>query len=698
MSGRYGDFRDQFYDHYISEQEWVEKILDGEINQNNGEKLFKDLEVFLSEEYNLSTKGSPSEVDLKLAEVLRIDKNQNKKFEKAKEFLFSLINRKTGRNNSVPEKIKRKPPIIQESNRNLVLSKVVESAQKKGYLEEFRLAGPWHPKNFYEGDLVTYLYQHNTAVTYRGISRKYMYKANAIESDSERSAKHKVSILNSGHLKRGSHVGEEERNYIWTTPSLKNARNYARNTNGKSGLVLELQIPTKWMIFGAKNDAYIAKNLNEMHEIFGTPEKFREHLLENWNSEQISFRVDHDLPIEYIKGVWDTETDQEPNFYPLYSKKRKDIIEVMREIEPKKIPRKSDFQRDLKHSDSIVRRKEKIRKLLEEKYYKPDHPYFSKLIRSITHDKKELSYYEVFELVILAEKELEDLESDLSKLKNPDSTRDLETTISETERKVSEINKAIKYLSSLNNVKTQVISVESLKQAHRLVRNNINIFKNQKGDIENFKKKIENNEKILRESYSKDKKIDLEEAEINFQDLNSLIRNLKRIKIEELEASLELKDKAKRNEVIKAAEKVRKEILSYKNYVNYYKQITKIAEKEGNTKGFKQLKQAEETVEVSENVYIVGYGELEFINWGALEPQQRQKMIIRCNNPSNLSNRLEKADSKIKKVEEELQTLKEKLKEIEENPQESSIEELENMYEETKKEFLKTGVLVLDES
>lgn len=40
---------------------------------------------------------------------------------------------------------------------------VVKNAEPKGYLSNFNLHEPWHPKDFLNGDLITYPYQHDSA-------------------------------------------------------------------------------------------------------------------------------------------------------------------------------------------------------------------------------------------------------------------------------------------------------------------------------------------------------------------------------------------------------------------------------------------------------------------------------------------------------------------------------------------------------
>ena len=211
---------------YLSEVDWADKIISEGVEQNSKKWLLNDVADYLAEEYDI-----PSSYPSNLSSV------------KAKELM-------DGR---APEnaKLRNHPPVVagkSERERKIVFKKVVKDAQKKGYITNFQLSEPWHPKLFMEGEINTFPYQHNSMIVFRGVSRDHFYLGgdDPTGKGDNASKRHEDSVLNLGHWNPGNSFNEDNEDAVWTTFK-ETASSYARKgkVDGKKGVLLKIEVPTQ---------------------------------------------------------------------------------------------------------------------------------------------------------------------------------------------------------------------------------------------------------------------------------------------------------------------------------------------------------------------------------------------------------------------------------------------------------------------
>jgi|GEM_PF-4030159 len=193
-------------------------------------------------------------------------------------------------------------------------AKTIAEAEAEGYLPDFRLHEPWHPKPFLNGSLITYPYQHDSVIVYTGINKHMFFKEDSGKRFSGSRAP--SSIIKTGKIPpTNDHKGVG--NYLGF---LEVAKHYAKKSRQMSdhevgGAVLEVQIPTEKLITIVDQMGRY-KNLSELRERFETPEQFWRKC-QDTRLEEIHFKVEGNIPLDWITGVWDTENNQKPIFTPL---------------------------------------------------------------------------------------------------------------------------------------------------------------------------------------------------------------------------------------------------------------------------------------------------------------------------------------------------------------------------------------------
>lgn len=326
-------YMDNQVESYLSSIDWTDKIISEGIEQNSKKWLLNDVAKYLEEEYNIpaSSPNNPSSI-------------------KAKELM-------DGRTPNNP-KLRNHPPVVankSERKRKLVFKKIVKEAQEKGYITNFQLSEPWHPRLFMEGELNTFPYQHNSIITFRGVSRDHFYLGgdDPTGKGSNATKRHSDSVLNLGHWNPGNSWNSDNDDAVWTTFK-DTAEGYAsRITDGKRGVLLKMQVPTKWIQCGAHGVREV-NNLKEIQEEFGSPEAYREHIRNN-SDEQCAWLVRPKVPLHFIKKIWDLElfNTAKPGYsLPLQSKDQIDGIDLMHFFQKKKMPDEPNFGNTDKHKES----------------------------------------------------------------------------------------------------------------------------------------------------------------------------------------------------------------------------------------------------------------------------------------------------------------------------------------------------------
>ena len=306
---KYAENRPHRYGRYISSKDWSARFLNN-IDSKQEKYLLSAIKEFLCKEKNYSKEAADRFIDMEYGKG-------SIKFEKA-----------------------------------------IKRAEKLGYLEKIKLNGPWHPKPFFEGEAVTYPFQHSTAIVYRGINRDNFYKTDFKAVKDDRSLRNQKSLFQQGHIVPGNSSRGNRKDCIWTSPRLDVVKGYAETntTHNKKGLVLELQVPTKWISIVYNREIDQLNNLKEMHEHFGSPSNFLQFLEDDSGlglyDELYSFLITTKLPLEFITGVWDLEYYDKPKFIPFNSDKDKDIFQHLKEVDGRKVPDSPRFVRNSSHDVS----------------------------------------------------------------------------------------------------------------------------------------------------------------------------------------------------------------------------------------------------------------------------------------------------------------------------------------------------------
>lgn len=437
----YFDRREHAYGELISSIDWTQKLIEEGVRENDREWLVEDISRFLADKNGLK-------------ESAAVEKSKN---------------------------------LLSEGG--IKFKKLVEEAEENGYLERFRLQEPWHPKSFHEGEFVSYPYQHSSVVVYRGMRRKFFYRAD-LQDREDRSTKHPTSIFNHQYLRPGSHITGDETNYIWTTTSLKEAQSYG-------SIVLEIQVPSEWLIVGAK-DTRVTSNLKEMHQEFGSPESFRKYLLDNWSVASTSFRIGKELPVQYIRGGWDTSRDGKPEFYPLYSEDEKDLIDVMREVDGDKIPAEPAISKDWNHSDGVAKKRREVERALQIDYKPVDTDIYEILDK--IRDGKQLRYTELYQVVEGVEQANSKIRERLESYRSDGEhhhKRNIQNLLFAT-------SKVIEYLKGEFGMDYQVKEVENGEELLKIINNREEMLRENSDALEQYKKELEKKRQELEELSSRE--------------------------------------------------------------------------------------------------------------------------------------------------------------------------------------------------
>lgn len=241
-----------------------------------------------------------------------------------------------------------------------------------------RYSEPWKPEKFLKGDQVTYPQQHESVIFYRAEPVDSFWGPNSILQ------KRYIEASN-GFYTEGGEKGEgselSAKSHGVFGGFIETAEYYARGD--RPDPVLKLEVPAKDTVTiyvpedqrqkrGKHGDPETGslKNLEEMHDHFGSPEKMREVCLDSLENregfggyEWVMFMVPHEVPVSpeenWIKGVWDKDFYSDPHFESL-----KKFVETLKSRHPKAVPEGIDPD----HTKEEIRRElhelEKMRKLL----------------------------------------------------------------------------------------------------------------------------------------------------------------------------------------------------------------------------------------------------------------------------------------------------------------------------------------------
>lgn len=248
---------------------------------------------------------------------------------------------------------------------------MVESAIEFGYIWDFKLEQPWHPKIFLNEDrLTTFPYQHKYVVSYSGKPKHLFFNSQGKEYILQEAPFNNFynpnSILEQGRIRASSFHGKAEKGGNIAHPSEAEALDVAIFTsnlksalsgpygftgagvtdqNGRGyeeNIIFEINCPSNFLIQHTSNDRW--ESTEELLREFGNPSSYRDYLDENWNQiDEMDFKLslkekqsagDIFLPIEYIQGVWDREAHPKtPHFIPF-----KDYCKLIKAEFPSKVP------------------------------------------------------------------------------------------------------------------------------------------------------------------------------------------------------------------------------------------------------------------------------------------------------------------------------------------------------------------------
>lgn len=203
-------------------------------------------------------------------------------------------------------------------------AKTIAEAEAEGYLPDFRLHEPWHPKPFLNGDLITYPYQHDSVILYTGINKHMFFKKSSEKRYEDSRAPE--SIIKTGEIPpTNDHKGVG--NYLGF---LEVAKHYAKKSRDLSdhnvgGAVLEVQIPTEKLVTIVDQMPPFYSNLSELREAYEVEDEFEGPQgpeafwrdCQDTDIERVHFKVSGPIKKEWITGVWDTENSRKPIFVPL---------------------------------------------------------------------------------------------------------------------------------------------------------------------------------------------------------------------------------------------------------------------------------------------------------------------------------------------------------------------------------------------
>lgn len=229
--------------------------------------------------------------------------------------------------------------LVEEGNMSEIKNHVTQAIEG-GYIYDFRLEQPWHPKNFFDEDkLTTFPYQHKFIVGYTGKPKHIFFSSegkeyitNHIRGVNEvKELNNPKSILVQGRLNSGCWVADENGHELKEKAiyfaGVKEANGYpikspvagSKDENGEvvyeSNVVLEICIPSNFAIFHSKYERW--ETVEELKNEFGSPMKLKKDLMRTWTIRDTKeFKIakkssQNDgrsfLPIKYITGVWDME-------------------------------------------------------------------------------------------------------------------------------------------------------------------------------------------------------------------------------------------------------------------------------------------------------------------------------------------------------------------------------------------------------
>ena len=368
--------------------------------------------------------------------------------------------------------------------------KTVNTAERKGFLEDFRLNEPWHPKTFYEEEFVSYTFQHASVIVYRGMRRRFFYKA-SVQNEDERSRKHPTSIFNHQYLRPGSSLQQgDEQEFIWTTPSLDEARGYG-------SIVLEIQVPVKWLVFGAKRKEEVS-NLEEIHERFESPQKFHSYLSENWSRSGTTFKINREIPVHYVRGGWDMERHDNPEFFPLYSEQEKDLIDVMKEVDGEKIPENPSITKNWKDSDEIVKQRKSIERALQHDY-KIDEKEMDDLLEKVKAGE-EFTYSDYLSFFNQLEELSDKIRDDLNSIRKKDGFTEKHWI----QNTLFSINKVMEKMKREFNQDYSISEVEDGEELLEKVSKREKILENHSKEFKKFKSNLMERREHLRKIYNEE--------------------------------------------------------------------------------------------------------------------------------------------------------------------------------------------------
>lgn len=317
----------------------------------------------------------------------RDDLIEGRKTRKAAFRIAKSVYRRRGKGTSL-----RKQDIIQ----------LVKNAIGEGYIWDFRLEEPWHPKVFIdENRLTTFPFQHKYIVGYSGKPKHLFFTSQGKEfvRNQRRTTFDNFynpdSILTQGRIRgasghteseKGGSKGDETLDVgIWFA-CLEEASKYPIGESGntatdngekvyRNNVTLEVNVPSNYVIQHTQYKRW--ETTEELLDEFGSPFRYLEVMENRWTAwDEMDFKLalmddqsegEVFLPLEFVQGVWDREAfPNAPHFMPL-----KDYAVFIKEEFPNRVP---DFDQMVLDIDDGVssaaharrKRKKKIKNEFDE--------------------------------------------------------------------------------------------------------------------------------------------------------------------------------------------------------------------------------------------------------------------------------------------------------------------------------------------
>lgn len=227
---------------------------------------------------------------------------------------------------------------------------IIAGAVAYGFLSDFRLETPWHPKPFLDQEFVSFPFQHKYTVLYTGTYRNLFYrrkdKPDAHEVLDKSVIEGRGGLANpESIIQQGKLIASNDRmtahGSSFAKADLEAHKKGDMITKWSNGIFLSFygwageygDITLELLLETGENLAFLFKldnsmtNLEQIQEEYGRPVNFLQEAKNAGGGEDIAFIYDQAIPIEQIVGVSGEITGGDFVPYKQYIEKLKDEVE-----------------------------------------------------------------------------------------------------------------------------------------------------------------------------------------------------------------------------------------------------------------------------------------------------------------------------------------------------------------------------------